>query len=211
VEGDEVIEAGTDIGLHTIRAASKVAPHGCIHGFDPLKSAILDTQRHIEMNKLHNITLNQLALGPNEGTGTIYSFPDMPRGHSCLKNLEGVTSLANDCLVTTIDQYVKSKFIKKIKLIKLDIEGSELPALLGASETITNFHPIVVAEVNFDTSAAFGYRPKDLIDFFNNFSYHCYIYRNRKWIELLREGDIKTGDNLLFIWKHDSSSLSTIK
>jgi len=43
--------------------------------------------------------------------------------------------------VTTIDRIVADLGLKRVDLIKLDIEGSEVPALKGAVETIRRFKP----------------------------------------------------------------------
>ena len=43
--------------------------------------------------------------------------------------------------VTTIDQYGRDVFTGKSVLIKMDIEGSEMDALYGAQNTISNYHP----------------------------------------------------------------------
>ena len=42
---------------------------------------------------------------------------------------------------TTIDDFKKEKNIKKIDFIKMDIEGSEMPALIGAQKTILSDRP----------------------------------------------------------------------
>jgi FkbM family methyltransferase len=45
--------------------------------------------------------------------------------------------------ITSIDNFVSKKKIKGIGLIKMDIEGYEKEAILGASDTIKNFLPIL--------------------------------------------------------------------
>lgn len=209
-DGDIVIEAGTDVGIHTVFMAKKVGPQGSIQGFDPLASAIADTQQQLKLNSLNNVILNQLALGEQEGQATIYSFPDLPRAHSSLKDLGESQSLAQDCSVTTIDKYVLDKSINQLKLIKLDIEGSEMPALRGAIDSISKMHPLIVVESNYDTSKAFGYHPKDIKDWFENLSYLCFVFRRRKWVRVQQNEEIRHGDNMLFIWESDKQLLARL-
>ena len=40
------------------------------------------------------------------------------------------------------------KFTKKIKIIKIDVEGDELNVLLGAKKLINKFNPVIVLEFN---------------------------------------------------------------
>lgn len=209
-DGDLVIEAGTDIGIHTVFMAKKVGPRGRIHGFDPLASAIADTQRHLDLNDLNNVILNQAALGEREGKSTIYSFANLPRAHSSLKDLGMSISLAQECSMTTIDNYVREQSINQLKLIKLDIEGYEMLALQGAMNSILQMHPLVVVEANFETSGTLGYRPQDIKVWFEELFYNCFVLRRGKWINIVNDEEIRHGDNMLFIWKSDTRSLAQL-
>ena len=46
--------------------------------------------------------------------------------------------------VTTLDNFCKMKKIKKIDLIKIDVEGYEYMVLLGAKKIINNIHYIII-------------------------------------------------------------------
>lgn len=208
--GDIVIEAGTDVGVHTVAMAKKVSSSGCVHGFDPLASAIIETTYHLSLNNLKNVILNQAALGEKEGKSTIYSFSNLPRGHSSLRDLTGNYSSASECVLTTIDKYVFNNSINKLKLIKLDIEGSEFPALKGAIESISQMHPLVVAEANYQTARAFGYKPQDIKEWFKKFSYSCFVFRRNNWINIEKADLIKHGENMLFIYNAGTQYLSKL-
>ena len=45
-----------------------------------------------------------------------------------------------------LDDWVLDYPVDRIDFMKLDIEGSELDALLGAQQTLCHFHPTLVAE-----------------------------------------------------------------
>lgn len=208
--GDIVIEAGIDIGIHTVFMAKKIGIRGYIHGFDPLASAIVDTQHHLKLNGLKNVTLNQLALGEQEGTATIYSFTNLPRAHSSLNDLGKSHTLAHECIVTTIDKYVLDNSMNQLKLIKLDIEGSEMPALRGAIDSISKMHPLVVVEANYETSRAFNYQPEDIKEWFEKLSYACFVFHRGKWFKVKNNEEIRHGDNMLFVWNSDNHSLAQL-
>ena len=114
------------------------------------------------------------------------------------------------CEVTTIDSYCQEKSIERVDFIKLDIEGAELLALRGGVETIVRSRPIVVVEVNFETSAAFGYEPGDIISWFAKFDYSCYVMRKRKWFKALSGSELEHGTNMLFVWNQDIRRLRKI-
>jgi methyltransferase FkbM-like protein len=61
-------------------------------------------------------------------------------------------------------------------LVKLDVEGSELGVIRGARETLGRAeHAVIITEVNYETAAAFGYRPDELISALRRFRpYHLF-------------------------------------
>lgn len=63
-----------------------------------------------------------------------------------------------------IDTLVKTRHIPAPSVIKIDVEGGELAAFRGASETIHRHQPHIVFESDENTSR-FGYTRRDLFDF----------------------------------------------
>ena len=59
----------------------------------------------------------------------------------------GSTRVADDgsesAQIVTLDSYVREKNLPRVDFIKLDVEGSELDVLRGATTTITRFKPIL--------------------------------------------------------------------
>jgi len=49
---------------------------------------------------------------------------------------------------TTIDKFVKNNTISKLDFIKIDTDGNELEVLKGATDSLNNFHPIIVFELS---------------------------------------------------------------
>jgi hypothetical protein len=59
-----------------------------------------------------------------------------------------------------------------VKLIKIDCEGSEIPAMLGARELIARDKPFLYVEHYVDGLAQRGYTPKDLTDCIESLGYN---------------------------------------
>lgn len=58
---------------------------------------------------------------------------------------------------TTIDDFVKLQELKKIDVIKIDIEGAEMKAFNGMTETLRNSRPLIVCELCEEHQARAGY------------------------------------------------------
>jgi FkbM family methyltransferase len=173
---DIVIEGGAGVGIFTVMFASGVGSGGQVHAFEPLPAAYHRAHRNVLINGLDNVFLNRIALGERKGYANVYWFSNLPQGHASLVNLLPELSQGFMCEVTTVDSYCRERAVRRVDFIKLDVEGSELPALRGSIETIEKWHPVVVVEANLETSAAFGYKPSDIISWFAKFDYSCLCY-----------------------------------
>ncbi len=133
--GDVVLDCGACIGEVSLLIAGLVGAEGEVHLFDPVPLHV----RYCELQALLNPTLshvlhiNALAVG------------DRSRESLGLKNNTNAITpggLAIDSYsVTTIDDYVFNNNMSRINVIKMDIEGSEMAALEGASRVIREFKP----------------------------------------------------------------------
>jgi hypothetical protein len=66
-----------------------------------------------------------------------------------------------DVEVTTIDELARAAGLRRVRLIKLDLEGHDLPAMLGARETIAEFRPLVVFEYHKELWRRAGFHLRD--------------------------------------------------
>ena len=84
---------------------------------------------------LPNWTLEHSALTDHSGTMTFYDTPRvMTRGFACLEGTyEPKDRIPHQVEVVSLDDYCGRRNIGSIAFLKLDIEGSELKALKGAS------------------------------------------------------------------------------
>ena len=76
--------------------------------------------------------------------------------------------------VFTVTEAEVNEFIEKVDFIKMDVEGSEKESLLGATQTIQKYHPILAVCVY--------HRPEDLyeltktiVDLAQGYSYKFYL------------------------------------
>lgn len=160
---DVTFDVGANIGWYTTLFAAQ-CPRGRCHAFEPEPEIFEELARNCALNGIaERVKLNNLGLGATGGATTIYRFAGVPHGHTSLSSQVGADARGVGCRITTVDEYCVQRGLKRVDLIKVDVEGAELGVLQGAQSLLASGQsPIWVFEVNYLTSRAFGYAPPDL-------------------------------------------------
>ena len=137
--GDNVIDAGGCWGDTSLYFATKVGEMGRIYSFEFIPANLEIFEKNISLNPHinHNVTLVKQPLWNISGKKIFYidNGPGSKVSFNAIENPDG------EIETITIDKYVEDNKIGKIDFIKMDIEGAELFALKGASNTIRQFNP----------------------------------------------------------------------
>jgi FkbM family methyltransferase len=163
--GATIVEAGGNIGAHTLPLSKIVGPQGHIHSFEPQYEANIILRSNVELENLKNVTVHDAAL--SDAVQPLYM--ERP-SYSSIWNTGGLAvhyELGEKIESVTID----SLKLEKCDLIKLDVEGHERKALLGARETIEKFKPILFIE---DDRVEEGVELRKLM---LSMGYRCYRHR----------------------------------
>jgi FkbM family methyltransferase len=132
--GDVVVEPGANIGYYSAICSGLVGPTGHVYSFEPSNSAFAQLKRNAEPGGPMNWTLEHAAITDHSGTMTFHDTPRVMRvGYACLEGVAAPADrISHQVEVYSLDDYCARKSITHIAFLKLDIEGSELPALRGA-------------------------------------------------------------------------------
>jgi len=82
----------------------------------------------------------------------------------------------------SLDGFVASLGHPEVRLIKIDIEGAELPALRGATQLLEASRPILFCELWDEYCRRYGHRAADLIRFLTERGYRIYEVNKDKAI-----------------------------
>ena len=133
--GDVVLDGGVSGNIHVEEEFSKlVGEQGHIYSFEPEPACYFEAAEKVA--KIKNITL--LPLGMWDKCETV-TFTSEGAGSHVVESQENASFVT--CHMTTIDTIVSQYDIKKVDMIKLDVEGSEEKALLGGIKTIVKHKP----------------------------------------------------------------------
>ena len=171
-----VIDVGANIGAHTLPLAKMVGACGMVFAFEPTIFAFEKLRRNIELNPDlgKQISVNQFFLChdvsekvcPEIGA----SWPLMPsvKVHPLARF---VKKSSNGAKRQALDQYIESNTVKRVDLIKLDIDGYELDMLKGAVDTIRRFKPKIMFELIPYILEEHWSSSRELLEFFDGVGY----------------------------------------
>ncbi|MGB9152478.1 MAG: FkbM family methyltransferase [Alphaproteobacteria bacterium] len=135
--GDYVVDAGAFLGDTSVRFRKVVGEQGFVYSFDPLDSHLRACQLNFEQNNIYS----GFKLF-NAGLADIVFTPAGNTSHGNVVDPGFRLAAKNDIFSTmTLDDLVARGEISRIDFIKMDVEGSELRALHGATETLRRFKP----------------------------------------------------------------------
>ncbi|HZX77228.1 FkbM family methyltransferase [Lysobacter sp.] len=186
--GMTFLDIGANIGELSIVAARRVGPHGKVIAFEPLPQHADRLQMHLQANAIGWASVERLALADRAGELTMYvpsASAGAPGENFGLGTLYGSGSDApiGTVPVTSLDEYLDQHPISRIDFIKIDVEGAELPCLVGARRMIARHLPHLIVEVQVASARAAGYEQSAILD---ELRAHGYTFRR---ITLAGAGD----------------------
>lgn len=134
--GDLVLDIGANIGNHTLYLA---AIAGCkVTSFEPNAALIEALSRSLEINQLSElVTLMPYGVGHTAGKGHFSKLMEENLGGQSIEVGDG------EIRIVALDEL---EFDDPVKLIKIDVEGMELPVLEGAARLIAKDRPLIYVE-----------------------------------------------------------------
>jgi FkbM family methyltransferase len=154
--GMVVLDVGAHFGFFTLLASELVGAEGRIVAVEPMPETFGRLARNAAIHGSHdNITaINSAAYS----TRTTLSFDDYGPVYSAFDSAFGARSASRLRLhrqvgvdACTCDELVNSLALRRVDVIKIDAESSEMHVLRGAERTIDQFHPRIIVEVgDFD-------------------------------------------------------------
>jgi FkbM family methyltransferase len=132
--GMTVFDLGAQAGFYTLLFSSVVGPQGKVFAFEPCPLESQNLLRHIQLNRLSNVTVLTVALAAQNGFGRFSIDTGQTQNSLCAE-------AKSPLLVPTIS--LDQLDLPPPDLIKLDIEGGESDALLGAQRILAENRPVI--------------------------------------------------------------------
>lgn len=122
-----VMDVGANIGTFTSMAAKCVGPHGQVHAFEPHPVTFSSLQQTVQLNRFWNVGCHHAALSDTTGTVRI---SNLGRKDDC-NHIVGQAHDGIDTPAFTLADFIDRENLRRIDLLKIDVEGHELAVLNG--------------------------------------------------------------------------------
>ena len=142
-----VVDIGANIGSFSIQAASIGAKK--IFAIEPEPHNLKALKNNVSLNNLKNeITVLEVGVSDFNGSATI---SDEGGGASIKDGKPG-----SEIKIITLDKLFKDNKINEVDVLKIDVEGSEVEIILGASKQAINSCKYIAVEFDIRSGTVLG-------------------------------------------------------
>jgi len=171
--GAVVIDAGASEGLFTMLASRRAGSAGRVVAVEPSPREHERLGANVARNSLGNVTVVREGLLDEPGDLVLHVAESHHDGRNTFG--EFVYDIAGEddvkVPVTTLDELVLRLDLKRVDLVKIDVEGAELRLLQGATTTLRAHHPVLLFELQDASLRAQGSSAEAVLDLLAGFGY----------------------------------------
>lgn len=179
-KGDTIIDIGANIGYVSLLCSQKTKANGKIYGFEPDRYNRDKFKKNSSLNTDLAVEIVPMAVGAKRGWVSM----DVRKSHNRGMNqvIENLDRQSTSVELITLDEFVTSKSITKVDLIKIDVEGYEMDVLKGGENMLTSFLPKLVVEVDDKNLIQYGSSAFELIALLEKKGYSLYNADTKKTV-----------------------------
>ena len=178
LSGKVVYEIGAFQGILTLFFSSRAKE---VIAYEPNPPSYQRVLQNLRLNGRNNVRVRHLAVGELEGSLTLLSDPLMPGGTSGDPVVAGqirdsATAQSVTVPVVTLDGDIRGARLPRPDLIKIDIEGMELPALRGMSAILRTHHPELYLEMHGADLQQKSANVRNIVEFLTGLGYDYILH-----------------------------------
>lgn len=177
--GDVFVDVGANMGYFSVLASRLVGEAGRVVAFEASPATYALLAEDLAMNGAANVRAVNVAVSDRPGTLALYAGPEDNRGATSVHAERGGRFEASVRAAPLLDLLEPGERAR-VRLIKIDVEGAELPILLDLLEHLGAYpeRMEVVVEVAPDEMRAAGMPVEALVARFAAHGFHWYVLEN---------------------------------
>jgi FkbM family methyltransferase len=142
--GDVCLDIGAHIGYYTLLASRLVGAQGHVYAFEPSPANFRELEHNLARNGIENVTALNAAVGMARDRVILYEGPGTNTGRATLRRELAVAERQARVDVLPIAEVVPEEAWSRIRLVKIDVEGSEVDVLRSLEPVFTLGAPLAV-------------------------------------------------------------------
>ena len=141
-----ILDIGANIGCTAILFGELAKS---VYAFEPSPTTFLFLEKNILRSGLRNVFLQNIGLGAEPGEFTLTFAPSNRSGGFVSNQIQASAGHTIERIVIQqTDEVVRSLNLSRVDFVKIDVEGFEGHVLRGAVQTLSNYKPVVILELN---------------------------------------------------------------
>ncbi|MBL1280571.1 MAG: FkbM family methyltransferase [Fluviicola sp.] len=177
-QSEVIFDIGANTGVYSLLAKT-INPKAKVYAFEPVKRVHEKLVENIELNDFDTVAENK-AISDKTGVATIY---DKDTEHTLSVTInKDLSPNKEDSIPVEIDtirldEYIITNKIKKIDLLKIDVETHEPEVLEGFGKFLKEFEPTLIIEILNDEIA------NKIESYISNIDYSYYVIDEKTGIQ----------------------------
>jgi FkbM family methyltransferase len=170
--GGDFLDVGANYGLLSFGLAAKLADRVRFHVFEPIPRLIAAIEQSRALYPAMQASVNRTAVGDHDGE-VCFAVAEAQTGAS---HIDPAGELRTP--VVKLDSYLAQHGLSDVALLKIDVEGYELPALRGAVEALGRRSIKAIYFEYFEKYLVRVGPPAELIGFLDRTGYEVCLCRD---------------------------------
>lgn len=177
--GDVFVDVGANMGYFSVLASRLVGASGRVVAFEASPAIHRLLAEDLALNGARNVRALNVAVSDRPGTLALYAGPADNRGATSLHAERGGRYEA-DVRAAPLLELLEPEERAGLRLLKIDVEGAELPILLDLLDHLAEYpeRMEVVVEVAPDEMREAGVPLETLVARFAAHGFHWYVLEN---------------------------------
>ena len=169
-----VFDIGANLGWYGLNIQNSYK-ESQIYYFEPVPETYIRLKKNVILNGYNEDRVYNFGFYSDNCTKKFY-FDILASGASSLANLRELTTTKTiEVEMMKMDDFARMEHVDSVDFIKCDVEGAELFVYEGGANLINRSKPVVFSEMLRKWAKKLGYHPNDIIRFFKEIGYGCYV------------------------------------